>query len=80
MHAIDGGRLAGLSGVRGLIAGPAGAASCCVVALAAIWLAWASYRLKMAAWWGILVYWIALTVSSMLTFCIRTRSKRCTGR
>jgi hypothetical protein len=51
-----------------LITGPAGAGLMLVVALAATWLAWASYRLKMAAWWGILVYWIALTVSSMLTF------------
>ena len=50
-----------------LLAGPAVPALMLLMALIAIWLAWASYRLKMVAWWGTLLLCAAGTVSSVLT-------------
>jgi hypothetical protein len=52
----------------GLIAGPAGAGLMLLLALVSVWLAWASYRLKMHAWWGTLLWWAVWIVSSVVTF------------
>ena len=38
-----------------------------LLALAAISLAWANYRLKMLAWWGVFLWWTGWMVSGMLT-------------
>ena len=56
-----------------LLAGPAVPALMLLMALIAIWLAWASYRLKMVAWWGTLLLCAAGTVSSLLTLCASRR-------
>jgi len=32
------------------------------------WLAWGIYHLKMAAWWGALVFFVVGTVSATITF------------
>jgi hypothetical protein len=34
-----------------------------------IWLAFGTYKLKMAAWWGTLLLWLAGSISMVVTFC-----------
>ena len=50
------------------LSGPAGAAVILFVTPAMAWLAWGSYRLKMAAWWGLLLLFIVGTVVAVVTF------------
>jgi hypothetical protein len=51
-----------------LLSGAAGAAMILLWAVLSAWLAWGTYRLKMAAWWGTLLMWIAMAISGGLTF------------
>ena len=50
------------------LSGAAGAAAILLIALAMACLAWGSYRLKMAAWWGMLLLFIVGTVNAVVTF------------
>ena len=51
-----------------LITGPAGAAVVLLVALVLAYLAWGTYRLQRAAWWGTLLLGIVGTANMMVTF------------
>jgi hypothetical protein len=50
------------------ISGPAGAAVILLLALVLAYLAWGTYRLQMAAWWGTLFFWTAGMLSFVVTF------------
>ena len=50
------------------ISGAAGAVVVLLMALVMAYLAWGTYRLQMAAWWGTLLLWIAGTVNMAVTF------------
>jgi hypothetical protein len=50
------------------ISGAAGAVVILLIALALAYLAWGTYRLKLAAWWGTLLFGIAGTLSMVVTF------------
>ena len=50
------------------VSGPAGAAAMLLLTLVMAYLAWGTYRLQMAAWWGTLLLSIAGTVNMVLTF------------
>ena len=43
------------------VSGAAGAAVILLLALVLAYLAWGTYRLRMAAWWGMLLLWIVGT-------------------
>jgi hypothetical protein len=51
-----------------VLSGTAGAAAIGLIALALAYLAWGTYRLQMLAWWGTLLYGLAATLSSAVTF------------
>jgi len=51
-----------------LISGAAGAVVILLIALVMAYLAWGTYRLKLAAWWGTLLFWIAGTLNMVVTF------------
>jgi len=51
-----------------VISGPAAAAVILSIALVMAYLAWGTYRLHRAAWWGMLLLWIAGTVNAVVTF------------
>jgi hypothetical protein len=48
--------------------GPVGAAVILLVTLAMAYFAWGSYRLQMAAWWGMLLFCIVGTLNMVVTF------------
>ena len=50
------------------LSGMAGVVGSLLLAVFNAWLAWGAYRLKMAAWWGILLFWIVGSISSVVTF------------
>ncbi len=50
------------------LSGAAGAAVILLISLVLAYLAWGTYRLQMAAWWGTLLLWIAGGVNGVLTF------------
>ncbi len=50
------------------ISGAAGAVAIALLAIVLIYLAWGTYRLQMAAWWGTLVLWIVGILNSAVTF------------
>ena len=50
---------------------PGGLVILCITLLFA-YLAWATYKLKMGAWWTTLVAYIVLGVSAVVTFCAST--------
>jgi len=50
------------------LSGAAGAVAILLIALVLAYLAWGTYRLQMAAWWGMLLLWIAGTVNMVVTF------------
>ncbi len=50
------------------LSGAAGAVVILMIALVLAYLAWGTYRLRMAAWWGTLLLWIAGIVNGVLTF------------
>ncbi len=49
------------------ISGAVGAVVVLLMALVMAYLAWGTYRLQMAAWWGTLLVWIAGTVNMAIT-------------
>ena len=51
-----------------LVSGPAGAVAILLIALALAYLAWGTYRLQMAAWWGMLLLGIAGNANMVFTF------------
>jgi hypothetical protein len=51
-----------------VISGAAGAVVILLIALVLAYLAWGTYRLQMAAWWGTLLLWIAGTLNSVVIF------------
>ncbi|MBN2578201.1 MAG: hypothetical protein JXB10_04350 [Pirellulales bacterium] len=51
-----------------LISGLPGAIVVLMLIFANAYLAWENYRLKIAAWWGTLLLWIVMSLSSFLTF------------
>jgi hypothetical protein len=51
-----------------LLSGLPGAAALLFVALVTACLAWGTYRMKPAAWWGTLLLYVAVPLSSWLTF------------
>jgi hypothetical protein len=51
-----------------LISGTAGAVALLLIALILAYLAWGTYRLQMAAWWGMLLLGIAGNVNMAITF------------
>jgi hypothetical protein len=48
--------------------GAAGAVVIALLAIVLIYLAWGTYRLQMAAWWGTVVLWIVGILNSAVTF------------
>jgi len=50
------------------LSGASGAVVILLIALVLAYLAWGTYRLQMAAWWGTLLLWIAGGVNMVLTF------------
>jgi len=50
------------------LTGTAGAVVIVLISLVLAYLAWGTYRLQMAAWWGTLLLWIAGIVNGVLTF------------
>jgi hypothetical protein len=50
------------------ISGAAGAVMILLMASVLAYLAWGTYRLQMAAWWGTLLLWIAGVLNSVVTF------------
>ncbi len=50
------------------ISGAAGAGVILLIGLALLYLAWGTYRLQMAAWWGTLLFLIAGTANMAITF------------
>jgi hypothetical protein len=50
------------------ISGGAGAVVILLMALVLAYLAWGTYRLQMAAWWGTLLLWVAGILNSVVTF------------
>ena len=50
------------------ISGAAGAVVILLIALVLAYLAWGTYRLQMAAWWGTLLLGIAGTLNMVVTF------------
>ena len=50
------------------LSGWTGAAVIVLIDLVLAWLAWGTYRLQMAAWWGALLLGIAGTVNTWITF------------
>jgi len=50
------------------LSGAAGAVVLLLIELVLAYLAWGTYRLQMAAWWGTLLLWIAGTVNMVVTF------------
>ena len=51
-----------------ILSGAAGAAVVLLLTLVLAYLAWGTYRLQMAAWWGTLLFWILGTVNMAVTF------------
>jgi hypothetical protein len=51
-----------------LISGPAAVAVTLLIGLVMAYLAWGTYRLQMAAWWGTLLLLIAGVLSAVITF------------
>jgi hypothetical protein len=52
----------------GYVSGAVGAVVMLLIASALAWLAWGTYRLRMAAWWGTLLFCIAGTANMAITF------------
>ena len=50
------------------ITGPAGAIVILLITLVLACLAWGIYRLRMAAWWATLLFWILATLNAVVTF------------
>lgn len=50
------------------VSGAVGVAVTVLIALALAYLAWGTYRLRMAAWWGTLLLWIVGTVNAAVMF------------
>ena len=50
------------------VSGAAGAVIILLIAAALAYLAWGTYRLQMAAWWGTLLLWIVGTLNAAITF------------
>ena len=63
---VVGGCVMPLFGV--FVSGAAGSAVILLMALVLAYLAWGAYRLRMAAWWGMLLLWIAGTLNMAVTF------------
>jgi hypothetical protein len=51
-----------------LFSGPAAVVVILLIAVLLAYLAWGTYRLQMAAWWGSLLLWLAGVVSAIVTF------------
>jgi len=50
------------------LSGAKGAVVILLIALVLAYLAWGTYRLQMAAWWGVLLLWIAGILNAAVTF------------
>ena len=61
------------------VSGVVGTVVIVLIALVMVYLAWGTYRLQIAAWWGTLLLMIAGTVNMVVTF-LRTDLGRCTRR
>ncbi len=50
------------------LTGATGAVAILLISLVLAYLAWGTYRLQIAAWWGMVLLWIGGTINGVLTF------------